>query len=329
MFGYKNSMRKSLILASVLALTGGIALAEQDQPAASDGDRPARQRDHKADHDGKRYQGEHGDHGQRGKRGEKGERSGRDHRKAMHKRLFGGLELTDDQKAQIKEIMTKHGDERKAWHEAHKDEFHALRQKMREAREADDKDGIQGVRDEIKALIESAPKPDAAHDEIRAVLNEEQQATFDERVAKMRERMEQWKEQRGDGPPGPPHGWHGRGPDGEKGPGHHGPGAEGRRRHAGRIFGNLELDDEQKASIRETMQGEGTREEKMAAVRELLTEDQQAQLDKNIQKMREWREKRKAEQDEHRKRRKHRDGDGEGRKRDRSQDDDGDDKLDL
>ena len=316
MFGYKNTACRSLILASVLALTGGVAMAERGGQGPGDGDGPGHRQ---GDREGKRHHGERGDRAHRGERGQRGP-------EAMHKRLFADMELTEEQNAQIRETMKAFGAERKAWHEVNKEAFGSLREKMRDARQSKDKDAAEAVREEIKALMESAPKPDAAHDEVRALLNEEQQATFDERITKIRERMDRWKEGRGDGPP---HGRHGFGP-GEDGPPPPGMDGPPRRGHRGaRMFGNLDLTDDQKASLRETMQSDQTREEKMAAVREMLNDEQKAQLDENIEKMRKHREDRKGERGDRGDRRGRRgDGDDDRPRRGRNQDGDGE-QLDL
>ena len=299
MFGYKNTTCRPLILASALALTGSVAMAERSEQGPHDGDRPAHRQ---GDQDGKRR------HGERGKRGD---RPGHRGPKAMHRRLFADMDLTDEQRDQIRETMKTFGDERKAWHEENKDEFRSLRDKMRDAHHADDKEAVQAVREQIKALMESAPKPDAAHDEVRALLNEEQQATFDERKTKIRKRMEQWKEGRDDGPPR--HGMDGEHRRGDR--------PEGRRRRGARLFSNLDLTDDQKASLRETMQSDQTRKEKMAAVREMLNDEQNAQLDGNIEKMRKYREEHKGERGERGDRHGRRgDQDGDRPKRDRGGD---------
>jgi periplasmic protein CpxP/Spy len=278
--------------------------------------------------------GRDGDRGPRGEAGEKGRRGPRS-RGDIAKRMFAGMDLTDEQKTEVKEILKAHGDERKAWHEEHQDEFQALREKMRDAR--GDQDAMEALRNEVHALMESAPKPDATHDQIRGLLNEEQQATFDERVTKMRERMAQWRENRKDGPPRGP----GMGPDGDgpphgrgMGPGSDGPpppGAEGRGRRGpgGRLFGNIDLDDGQKAEMREIMQSDVTREEKMAAVREILTEEQQAKLDKNVEKMRKYREEHQGERGERGERPRRGDRGPRGDRPRRDGDAGSDEKLDL
>lgn len=305
MFGIKNTAGGSLILASALVLTSGYAMAQRDGQGPKDGERPA-----KRQADGKQKLGEDGERMRRGPRDGEG----------MHRWLFEGMELSDDQKAQIHEVMKKHGDERKAWHEAHQEEFQALREKMRDAREAQDKDAMEALREEGKALMRSAPKPDTTHDEIRAILNEDQREIFDERVEKMRERAEQWRERRQDGPPPGP----GMDPDGDGPPRHmdgQGPGHPGAR-----LFGNLDLTDEQQAKLKETMQSDMTREEKMAAVREMLTDEQKAQLDENIEKMRKFREENRGEDGD----RPRRDGSGPGGEGGRRGGPDGpDDQLDL
>ena len=106
------------------------------------------------------------------------------------------------------------------------------------------------------------------------------------------------------------------GPEGD------GPPREGRRERGGRLFGNLDLSDDQKATLRETMQSDQTREEKMAAVREILSDEQKAQLDANIEKMKQMREENRGERGERRGRR----GDG---PRDRGNDAGDGDQLDL
>jgi len=326
---YKTTLCRSLAFVSALALAGGVALAEKrdrGDRGPRDGDRPEHRQ---GDHDGKRqraHQGEDGGHGEHDGRHHDGRHEDGEHgdraRRGGHHRLFADMDLNDDQKDRIHEVMRSHGDSRRAWHDEHKDEFRALRDKMRNAREADDKDAMQAAHDEIRGLMESAPKFDDAHDKVRAVLNEEQQATFDERVAKFHDRKDQWKDPHGDRPSDHRHGF---GPD-DDGPGHDGT-PHHRREHARRLFGNLDLTDEQRDSIRDTMQGDGTRDEKMDAVRDLLTDEQKIQLDENLEEMRKWREEHKGERGEHSEHSRHHD---DGRRHHPRRNDTGhDEQLDL
>ena len=260
MFEYINSMKKTLLLASVLTLTGGVSVA-QGQPGGGppDGEPP-------------RMGQQDGEHGPRGPQADRRERGPRDEAGPhgphgpgdIARRLFAGMELTDAQKAEIEEIMIAHGDERKAWHEAHQEELQALREQMREAHEAKDKEAIDATRKQVQELMESAPKPDATHDQIRALLTEDQQKIFDERIEKMRRFMEQRRQ---------------GGPDAMRRPG-------------GRLFGNLNMSDEQKVQLREIMQSDQTREEKIEAVKQILTEEQQAKLQENLEKMKQMRQRR-------------------------------------
>ncbi len=285
MFRYTHSKGGTLILASVLAISGGYALAQPADDGPPDGDRPMRKQV-----DGERGPRRGGDAGERGMRGQRDPG-------AILKRLFAGMELTDEQKAQIGEIMKAHAEERRAWHEEHKEEFDAIREQMREAR--GDQEAMDALREKVHALMDSAPKPDATHDQIRTLLTEEQQTTFDERIAKLRERMEQMREGRPDGPPP----GEGMGPDGNRPPRGEGMGPDGdgpprdaqRRGPGGGLFGNLNLSDEQKEQLRDIVRSDKTRDEKIEAVKEILNEEQQAQLDKNIEQMRKFREENRGD----------------------------------
>ncbi len=258
MFGITLSLKRSLLLASVLSLSAGLSVA-QAQPG--DGPRGGERRGMQDD-DGER--GERGPRGPRGERGEDGDRGPRGDRGDRGPRqLFAGMDLSDEQKEQVREAMMAHHEERKAWHEANKERFQSIREQMKAAHEAGDRETMQSLREQVRTLMESAPKPDATHDTIRGILNEDQQAIFDERIEKIRERMEQRRE---------------GGPDGKGGP-------EGK----GRLFGNLDLTEEQQGQLREIMQSDQTREEKMEAVRGMLTEDQQAKLKENFEKMKQKR----------------------------------------
>lgn len=266
MFGIHNSLKKSLLLASLLALTGALSSA-QAQPA-DDGPPPDGPPPRMGQADGQ--QGPRGPRdgqaGQRGPRdGERGPRADR----PDPRRLFAGMDLTDDQKSQIRDIMQAFGEERREWHEAHQEQFQSLREQMRAARESGDKDAMDSLRDQVRELMDSAPKPDATHDQVRALLNDDQKAVFDERIAKMREFMEQRREG-GPGGPGDPQAGEGR------------PG--------GRLFANLDLTDDQKDQLREIMQSDQTRAEKIEAVKNILTDEQKAKLQDNIEKMKQWRE---------------------------------------
>lgn len=300
MFGFKHTTRGSLILASVLAVTSGYTFAQPNGQGPKDGERPARRQA-----DDKPKPGE-GEGMRRGPRDGEGMGRGARDGEGMIRRFFAGMDLTDDQKAQIQGVLKKHSDERRAWHEEHKQAFQTLREEMRDARQAKDEQAMKAVRDEVKSLMDSAPKPDAANEEVRAILTDEQKAVFDERVEKVRERAEQWRERRPDGPrPG-------MGPDGDGPPRGMGPDGERPPRPAAQLFGNLNLTDDQRTQLREIMRSEDkTRDEKIDAVREILTDKQKAQLDENIEKMRRFREEAGPPDDRPR-----RGGpDGEGRRR--------------
>ena len=125
--------------------------------------------------------------------GERGERGGRfSHGKRGHrdkggkgghmKYMLGDLDLTDEQKGQIKELGKANREAMKAWHKEHKDEIQAINKQ------------IQKLHEQKRKLMKTSPMHQKFPDQIRGVLDEEQQKTFDERIEKMKKRHEQMKE---------------------------------------------------------------------------------------------------------------------------------------
>ena len=102
--------------------------------------------------------------GQRGDR-PRAEQGGRRGNAGMQKALMRGIELTDAQKAQLKEIHAKHVEERQA---------------LQKARGEGRPDST-----EMAAMRSLAERH---HATVRAILTPEQQATFDKNVAQLRER---------------------------------------------------------------------------------------------------------------------------------------------
>ncbi|MBI1335507.1 MAG: hypothetical protein GC164_00935 [Phycisphaera sp.] len=127
-----------------------------------------------------------------------GQRMHKDERgEAMHK-LLESLNLSDDQKEQVRKIHADAVADRKAYTDQHKDEFESLRDELKKAIEAKDRDKVKEVRDKMKALWDAMPsKPMDVAAKIRAVLTPEQQAQFDAKLEelkkKLEERREEWK----------------------------------------------------------------------------------------------------------------------------------------
>ncbi|QDU71386.1 hypothetical protein [Mucisphaera calidilacus] len=148
-----------------------------------------------------------------------------DQRTQMLRTLFRDVNLTDEQRETALEIGKQHRAEMQAWREANEPQLRELMADARDARELDDRDQLQALMAEFRELRESAPQMTDSLEGIRDILDEDQLATFDENLEKIRSqierRMPQPGERRG---PGFDQGRQGRG----------GPGFDQRRQGPGR-----------------------------------------------------------------------------------------------
>ncbi|NBC10134.1 MAG: hypothetical protein GVY24_00165 [Planctomycetes bacterium] len=168
------------LITTTLAATvlgAGVALAApegDEQP-----DRPKRER---AERDGDQPERDkHDKHRDRGHR--------------VMAALFRDIELTDAQKEELREIGQAHRKQVKAWHDEHREELDAIREKMRQARKDQDREAAKAAHEEFKALLETRPKPDAAFAEMRDVLaTDEDKAQFDENLEAIKQRMKERRE---------------------------------------------------------------------------------------------------------------------------------------
>lgn len=128
--------------------------------------------------------------------GEKGPRDGdRPRRGGGIKHALSKLDLSDDQKAEIHDIMEAAKEDIKAYREANAETFKKLMADMKAAREAQDKEAAEAVRAEMKKLHEASPAH-AAHQAILGVLTDDQKA----KLAQMRENRPKGPRGEGDGP---------------------------------------------------------------------------------------------------------------------------------
>ncbi len=182
-------------LAAVFATGLLIAPAYAQDGAGESNDRPAAESKEGKPDRGER-KGKHGPHGDRGPRG---------HGHRFIRALFKDIDLTEDQRVEVREIMEAGRDEMEAWRDEHRDQIKALREQMREAHQAGDDEKAAEVREQLRTLFESRPKPEDRADEIREVLTPEQTEQFDQNIEaikqKMQERRDEMKERgpRGDG----------------------------------------------------------------------------------------------------------------------------------
>ncbi|MEM6393392.1 MAG: Spy/CpxP family protein refolding chaperone [Planctomycetota bacterium] len=140
----------------------------------------------------------------RAERGEERKERGERKRGAGMKALFKDVNLTEEQREEVKDIMSPLREEMEAWHAKVKEAREANRAAMKEAREAGDPEAAKAAREkakaEMEALLEERPKVDPYLDDVRDILTADQQVTFDTNrkaiEAKMAERREQAKEKR-------------------------------------------------------------------------------------------------------------------------------------
>lgn len=162
-------------------MCGNLALAAPQGEGKGDGERPKRER---AERDGERPKRD----------GERPQRDG-ERRGSFIRALFDGITLDEAQKTEVREIARGHAEEVKAWHEEHRDEFEAIRAKMREARQNKDREAGEAARKQLETLMATRPKPDATFAAMREVLATDADKTkFDENLQKLRERMQERRE---------------------------------------------------------------------------------------------------------------------------------------
>lgn len=124
--------------------------------------------------------------------GKRAERKGR--RGHLARALLKDIELSDDQKTEIREVMKEAAQARMAWHEKHKDEIKSLRDQMQQARKDKDREKAKQVMAEMRKLMQSAPKPTDTFDKVKAKLNADQSEQFEKNVAELKDRMEKRRE---------------------------------------------------------------------------------------------------------------------------------------
>jgi Spy/CpxP family protein refolding chaperone len=190
--------RKHLLLSMAIVvctfLAAGVSYAQSD---TGNSDRPQRQR---------QFQGENRGPGQGQGQG-KGEGRGQGMRGPFSE-VIEALNLTDDQKAKVKEVLTKHHDQMEAFREKHGDQMQQFREDLRKAMESKDYDAMHKLVDTFKSIDQDRPTLKSLADDLRGILNADQQAIFDKKIEEIKAK-------------GP--GKHmRRGGDGERGPGNDG-----------------------------------------------------------------------------------------------------------
>lgn len=116
------------------------------------------------------------------------------------------LSLTEEQKAQLKDLTAQFKKERDALVGERKGEGTGLREQMKDAREAGDEAKIKELREKMRAHQEPMMKLRKQYvEKLRATLTPEQQKTLEEGLERFHERMQERREHhRGPGGPGGP-----------------------------------------------------------------------------------------------------------------------------
>lgn len=136
--------------------------------------------------------------GPRARMGEDGKRKGpRHHPGQVFRHLLRDLDLSDEQKTEIRDILKANGDKMREYRESNKEKIDEIREQMKAAREAKDREKMKQLHEQLKAIHEGRPvKMGEVTDQIRTKLTAEQRETFDERVAEMKEKIEEAREKR-------------------------------------------------------------------------------------------------------------------------------------
>ena len=109
------------------------------------------------------------------------------------------LELTDEQRTEIKGIFEDSKEDREALRAAVQEGMKALHEAAEDGTEAEI---IAAGKELGDALTNQALQKSATMKAVKAVLTDEQVAQLDEIKAEMKERMQQWREKGQDGPRG-------------------------------------------------------------------------------------------------------------------------------
>lgn len=155
-------------IAAVAVLTGSVAFAEGD-PVLK----------------GPKAEGQTSKEG-KGFKGDRGPGKG-----AAMMDLIKELNLTDEQKTQMRTIMADGKKSMDDWRTANQAELDKINADIKAAHEAKDRDAAQKAHASRMELMKSAPNPESNHAKIRAILTPDQQKTFDEKAAALKKQREE------------------------------------------------------------------------------------------------------------------------------------------
>jgi len=105
-------------------------------------------------------------------------------------KLLEELGLTDAQKAQVKTILEDAKTKWETWRDAHKDAIEKLKEEIKAARQAKDRDKLPAILEQAKELLKDAPKGEALQ-AIKDVLTPEQKEKLEAKLKELREKVQE------------------------------------------------------------------------------------------------------------------------------------------
>lgn len=95
------------------------------------------------------------------------------------------MELTSEQKGQIEQIR----EQMQQWREQNGEKVRSLHKQMKESRGSGDRDKVHELAQQLKEVNKTGPKPKRMVEQIKAVLNDKQNAQLEKQVKQMRDRF--------------------------------------------------------------------------------------------------------------------------------------------
>lgn len=181
---------------ALAGVIGGAAVAAQADDDMLAGPKVEQKQGPRGERPQARAAGEGERHRPQGPRGERN--PGEALRGHIH-RLLEGVNPTDQQKEQIRQIVEDAAQKWKAFHEEHQAEFNQLRKDFQAAREARDREKMKELSEKRRELMGQMPDRGEAIEAVKKILTPEQLARFEENLAAQRERMQQRMQRGGEG----------------------------------------------------------------------------------------------------------------------------------
>jgi Spy/CpxP family protein refolding chaperone len=107
------------------------------------------------------------------------------------------LNLTDDQKAKVDAILKPFKEDVAKWREDHKTDLEKAKADLVAAREAKDREKGKAAMQELRKLLETAPKPRDVVEKLKDVLTPEQQDKLKAKIEAVREKARERRKGKG------------------------------------------------------------------------------------------------------------------------------------